>query len=72
MRLETLKLPTYLQALLMFALFFGFMASIQFATPDLPDNDGYYHIKMAAIMREQGLKPDFPWLPLSKIGRAHV
>ncbi len=70
MRLATLKLPTYLQALLMFALFFVFMASIQFATPDLPDNDGYYHIKMAAIMREQGLKPDFPWLPLSILNAA--
>lgn len=65
MRLETLKLPIPLQALLLFGTFFAFMAGIQFATPDMPDNDGFYHIKLAAIMREQGLKPDFPWLPLS-------
>ncbi len=41
------------------------MAFVQFATPDLPDNDGYYHIKLASLMRTEGLKPDFPWLPLS-------
>ena len=41
------------------------MANIQFATPDMPDNDGYYHIRFAEIMRQEGLKPNFPWLPLS-------
>lgn len=65
MRLEPIKIPISLQALLIFGVFFAFMAGIQFATPDMPDNDGFYHIKLAAIMREQGLKPDFPWLPLS-------
>lgn len=65
MSLKPTNLPVPLQALLIFSVFFAFMAGIQFATPDMPDNDGFYHIKMAAIMREQGLKPDFPWLPLS-------
>ncbi len=41
------------------------MAAIQFASPDLPDNDGFYHIKLAWLMRTEGLKPQFPWLPLS-------
>jgi len=41
------------------------MALIQFATPDMPDNDGFYHIKLAWLMRTEGLKPDFFWLPLS-------
>jgi asparagine N-glycosylation enzyme membrane subunit Stt3 len=41
------------------------MALIQFSTPDLPDNDGFYHIRIAEIMRQEGFKPDFPWLPLS-------
>ncbi len=41
------------------------MAWVQFSTPDLPDNDGFYHIKMAELMRQQGLKPNFIWLPLS-------
>jgi hypothetical protein len=41
------------------------MAFIQFATPNMPDNDGFYHIKMAWLMRTQGLKPNFIWLPLT-------
>ena len=41
------------------------MALIQFATPDMPDNDGFYHIKLAQLMRTEGLKPAFLWLPLS-------
>jgi hypothetical protein len=49
----------------LFLLFFLGMALIQFATPDMPDNDGFYHIKLAWLMRTEGLKPDFPYLPLS-------
>jgi hypothetical protein len=41
------------------------IALVQFASPDLVDNDGFYHIKMAWLMRTQGLKPAFPWLPLT-------
>jgi len=51
--------------LLLFLVFFVGMAIIQFSTPNLPDNDGYYHIKLAWLMRTEGLKPDFPYLPLS-------
>jgi len=47
------------------AVFLAAMAWIQFSTPDMPDNDGFYHIRMAALMRQEGLKPSFPWLPLS-------
>ena len=31
----------------------------------MPDNDGYYHIKMAYLMRTEGLEAPFPWLPLT-------
>ena len=48
-----------------FLLFCLGMALIQFATPDMPDNDGFYHIKLAWLMRTEGLKPVFPYLPLS-------
>ena len=50
---------------LFFLVAFAYLVLIQFSTPDLPDNDGFYHIKMAWLMRTEGLKPDFPWLPLS-------
>ena len=49
--------------------FFSGMALVQFSTPDLPDNDGFYHIKLAALMRAEGLKPAFVWLPLSILNR---
>src|SRR5215216_2917543 len=51
--------------LALFLLFFFGMAFIQFVTPNMPDNDGFYHIKLAWLMRTEGLKPDFPFLPLS-------
>lgn len=44
------------------------LASVQFASPALADNDGYYHMKMGWLMRQQGLTPDFIWLPLSILG----
>lgn len=49
----------------LFLLFCLGMALIQFATPDMPDNDGFYHIKLAWLMRTEGLKPAFPYLPSS-------
>ncbi len=51
--------------LALFAVFGLFMVLVQFSTPDLPDNDGFYHIKLAYIMRTEGVRPAFPWLPLS-------
>ena len=59
------KRLSFLLPLGLFFLFVLGMAVIQFATPDLPDNDGFYHIKLAWLMRTEGLKPDFSWLPLS-------
>src|SRR5512139_3851422 len=52
-------------ALLIWLAFAFFLALVQFSSPDLPDNDGFYHIKLAYLMRTEGLKPDFVWLPLS-------
>jgi hypothetical protein len=51
--------------LILFVFFFLGMAVVQFASPDLPDNDGFYHIKLAYLMRTEGLKPSFPYLPLT-------
>jgi hypothetical protein len=68
-RLRAISLsPTARTLLVMTALFAGFFifeALVQFSTPNMPDNDGYYHIKLAYLMRTLGLKPDFPWLPLT-------
>jgi hypothetical protein len=55
----------FIVILTMFLIFIAGMARAQFGTPNLPDNDGYYHIKLAWLMRTESLKPAFPWLPLS-------
>jgi hypothetical protein len=49
----------------LFGLFVTFLAMVQFATPNLVGNDGYYHIKMAYLMRTEGLRPAFDWLPFT-------
>jgi hypothetical protein len=54
-----------LQALAVLGIFTGLFASVQYATPGLADHDGYYHMRLARLMGEQGLTPDFVWLPLS-------
>ena len=59
------KRSLYLFPLILLVLFIAGMAVIQFATADMPDNDGFYHIKFAWLMRTEGLKPTFSWLPLS-------
>ena len=60
------RLPAPLIFILgLLALFIAGLAFVQFGTPDMPDNDGFYHIKLAALMRVQGFKPEFIWLPLS-------
>lgn len=41
------------------------LAYIQFASPNIVGNDGYYHIKMAELTLQQGLPLPFPWLPLT-------
>lgn len=41
---------------------FAFFHHLQFSTVNIPGFDGYYHIKLAAITREQGLLKTLPWL----------
>jgi hypothetical protein len=38
---------------------------VQYGTPALVGNDGYYHAKMGFLVRQQGLKPAPPQLPLT-------
>lgn len=56
---------TMLSGLLLFAVLFTTLRAVQFSTPNLIGNDGYYHIKLAYLMRTEGLKPAFPWLPFT-------
>ena len=53
------------EAIALFGVFTTMLAFVQFGTSGLADNDGYYHIKMGLLIRQQGLKPAFAWLPMS-------
>ena len=46
------------------------LAYIQFAGPNIVDYDGYYHIKTAYLIREQGVPLDFPWLKFTILDEA--
>jgi hypothetical protein len=54
----------FLWPIVVFIVFAGLLALVQYGTPDLADNDGYYHIRVGQLIREQGLHPDFVWLPI--------
>lgn len=63
--LRTSNIQKMILGLGLFVVFLVFLYMIQFSTPDLAGNDGYYHIRFAKLMRLEGFKPDFPWLPLT-------
>jgi len=63
--MERAHVRSILTALVLAALFILLLTLVQFGTPGLAGNDGYYHVKMGLLLRQQGIKPDFPWLPLS-------
>jgi hypothetical protein len=54
-----------LSAFALFVLFAALFAVVQYGTPALAGTDGYYHIKMGWLIRQQGLKLEFPWLPFT-------
>ena len=57
------RLLLALSALGLFAVAVALFAAVQWATPGIVGNDGYYHIKMAWLMRQDGIKPPFEALP---------
>ena len=60
---SAINLRLLVGALILFATFLGLFAYVQYGTDALAGTDGYYHIKMGYLIRQEGLKPDFPWLP---------
>lgn len=58
------------QAGLLFSLFLLLFAYVQFGTAGLAGNDGYYHMKMGYLMRQEGLTPTFAALPYTILNEA--
>ncbi len=52
-------------AVTLFIIFVSGLAIVQYGSPALAGNDGYYHMKMGYLIRTEGLKPDFPYLPMT-------
>ncbi|GAB4283242.1 MAG: hypothetical protein Kow0080_37240 [Candidatus Promineifilaceae bacterium] len=52
-------------AVTLFIIFVSGLAVVQYGSPALAGNDGYYHMKMGYLIRTEGLKPDFPYLPMT-------
>jgi hypothetical protein len=57
------RLRTLATAVVLLAIFGAGLAFVQFGAAGLVGNDGYYHVKMGYLIRTQGLKPPFPYLP---------
>lgn len=64
------SLANVVGGVLLLGLFLGFFSYVQFGGAGLAGNDGYYHMKMGWLIRQEGLKPDFPWLPQSILNEA--
>ncbi len=59
------RVRTLLTALALFIIFAIGLAFVQFGTTSLADNDGFYHMRMGALVRQYGLHVPFAYLPLS-------
>ncbi|MEZ4593266.1 MAG: hypothetical protein R3D55_19290 [Chloroflexota bacterium] len=57
-------------AVLLLLVFIAGFAVVQYATPSLVGNDGYYHMKMGYLIRTEGLAPAFPYLPYTILNEA--
>jgi hypothetical protein len=57
-------------AVFLLLIFVTGFAVVQYATPGLAGNDGYYHMKMGYLIRTVGLTPDFPYLPYTILNEA--
>lgn len=61
--LNRIDLRLLIGSLALFSIFIILFAYVQYGTDALVGTDGYYHIKMGYLIRQEGLKPGFPWLP---------
>lgn len=68
--LSRIRLEWVIHGMLALAFSGLLLAYIQFAGPNLPGLDGFYHIKMAYLIREQGIPVKFPWLKFTILDEA--
>lgn len=61
--INRINIRVLMGTLALFSVFVALFAYVQYGIDALAGNDGYYHIKMGYLIRHEGIKPDFPWLP---------
>jgi len=61
---------TLITAVILFTIFVTGFAIVQYGTPALAGNDGYYHMKMGYLIRTEGLTPVFDYLPYTILNEA--
>jgi len=54
-----------------FVIAMGIFGFLQFIGPGLAGNDGYYHIAMGSLIRDEGLRVAFPYLEFTLLDTAH-
>ncbi|MFC1610233.1 hypothetical protein ACFL6C_04740 [Myxococcota bacterium] len=59
------RLALFLEATIIFVCVCIHQTYLQFSSPHLPGTDGYYHIKLAWLIRTEGLPDSFPWAAFS-------
>ena len=64
-RLESGRRAAWLSGGMMFTAVVAVWAVLQFATPAPVGVDGYYHLRMAQLIRNSGWMVEFRWLPLT-------
>lgn len=67
---ERAGLQTVAMGLALLVVCTAVFAYLQYSTPALVGNDGYYHAKMGLLVRQQGLTPTPPQLPLTILNEA--
>jgi len=58
--------------IILLSLTFLFFYNLQFITENIQDPDGYYHIKIAEILKTEGIIKKFPWLQMTSLKEHYV
>ena len=61
------KIKNIFIPIIFFSLTFIFFYNLQFTTTNIPGYDGYYHIKIAEILKNEGFIKKFPWLQMTDL-----
>ena len=65
MKLKNINLPPKTAPLIILLVLISFSILLQFTSPNLYGVDGYYHVKVASLIKTNGLHYNFRWAKFS-------